>query len=78
MMALDELKRWEYGDIRKIMHLSLRDQDGMVQRRSVVLLIGLNDPEELNYLKSVVEENPQSPLANYIKDQMLKRLGVQL
>lgn len=76
--ALDELKLRQYGDIRKILHLSLKDPDGLVQRRSVVLLIGLNDPEELNYLISVMEEDPKSQLAHYIKDQMLRRLGVQL
>ena len=76
--ALDELKLRQYSDIRNILHLSLADPDGLVQRRSVVLLIGLNDPEELNYLKSVMEKDPKSPLAQYIKDQMLRRLGVQL
>ena len=76
--ALDELKLRQYSDIRNILHLSLADPDGLVQRRSVVLLIGLNDPGELNYLKSVMEKDPKSPLAQYIKDQMLRRLGVQL
>ncbi len=78
VQALDELKRRQYSGIRNILHLSLEDPDGLVQRRSVVLLMGLNDPEELNYLRSVMEKDPKSPLAHYIKDQMLKRLGVQL
>lgn len=78
VQALDELKRRQYSGIRNILHLSLEDPDGLVQRRSVVLLMGLNDPEELDYLRSVMEKDPKSPLAHYIKDQMLKRLGVQL
>ena len=78
MQALDELKRRQYRDIRKILRLSLEDSDSLVQRRSVELLMALNDPEELKYLKSVMEKDPNSRLAHYIKDQILKRLGVQL
>ena len=78
MQALDELNRRQYRDIRKILRLSLEDPDGLVQRRSVELLIALNDPEELKYLISVMERDPKSPLARYMKDQMLRRLGVQL
>ncbi|MBH53389.1 MAG: hypothetical protein CMI18_03465 [Opitutaceae bacterium] len=78
MLALDELVRRAYSDVREILHLSLDDSDWLIQRRAVSHLIGLHDPEELNYLKGRVEENPKQPLSLYIKDQMLKRLGVQL
>ena len=78
MMALDELVRRDLPEVRETLHLSLEDSDWLIQRRAVTHLIGLNDPEELNFLKALVEKDPQQPLALYIKDQMLKRLGVQL
>ena len=78
MMAIDELVRRQASDIRETLHLSLGDSDWLIQRRAVTHLIGLNDPEELNYLKARVEKYPKNPLSLYIKDQMLKRLGVQL
>jgi hypothetical protein len=78
MLALDELVRRNVSDVRDTLHLSLEDRDRFMQRRAVTHLIGLNDPEELNYLKSIVDKDPQQPLALYIKDQMLKHLGVQL
>lgn len=78
MMALDELVRRDLPDVKETLHLSLEDNDWLIQRRAVMHLIGMNNPEELNFLKSVVEKDPQHPLALYIKDQMLKRLGVQL
>ncbi len=78
MMALDELVRRGLPDVKETLHLSIEDSDWLIQRRAVMHLIGMNDPEELNFLKSVVDKDPQHPLALYIKDQMLKRLGVQL
>lgn len=78
MMALDELVRRGMPDVKETLHLSMEDSDWLIQRRAVIHLIGMNDPEELNFLKSVVGKDPQHPLALYIKDQMLKRLGVQL
>ncbi|MDA0349531.1 MAG: HEAT repeat domain-containing protein [Verrucomicrobia bacterium] len=78
MMAIDELVRREASDIRETLHLSLEDSDWLIQRRAVTHLIGFNDPEELNYLKAKVEKDPKNSLSLYIKDQMLKRLGVQL
>jgi len=78
MLALDELVRRSYADIREILHLSIDDSDLLIQRRAVSHLIGLHDPEELNYLKGRAEENPKHPLSLYIKDQMLERLGLQL
>ena len=77
-MALDELVRRGMPDVKETLHLSMEDSDWLIQRRAVIHLIGMNDPEELNFLKSVVGKDPQHPLALYIKDQMLKRLGVQL
>ena len=78
MMTLDELVRRGMPDVKETLHLSMEDSDWLIQRRAVMHLIGMNDPEELNFLKSVVVKDPQHPLALYIKDQMLKRLGVQL
>lgn len=78
MMALDELVRRSLPGVRETLHLSIEDNDWLIQRRAVMHLIGMNDPEELNFLKSVVDKDPQHPLSLYIKDQMLKRLGVQL
>jgi HEAT repeat protein len=78
MMAIDELVRRKASDIRETLHLSLEDSDWLIQRRAVAHMIGFNDPEELNYLKAKVEKDPKNPLSLYIKDQMLKRLGVQL
>lgn len=78
MMAIDELVRRESPDVKETLHLSLEDNDWLIQRRAVTHLIGMNDPEELNFLKSVVDKDPDGSLALYIKDQMLKRLGVQL
>ncbi|MCZ6672362.1 MAG: HEAT repeat domain-containing protein, partial [Verrucomicrobia bacterium] len=78
MLALDELVRRSFSGLRETLHLSLDDSDWLIQRRAVMHLIGLNDPEELNFLKSRVDKNPNHPLSLYIKDQMLKRLGVQL
>jgi len=78
MLALDELVRRDLPDVKETLHLSLEDSDWLIQRRAVTHLIGMNDPEQLNFLKSVVDKDPQHPLALYIKDQMLKRLGVQL
>lgn len=78
MMAIDEMVRRNMPGLRDTLHLSLEDSDWLIQRRAVTHLIGLNDPEELNYLKKLVEKDPRDPLALYIKDQMLKRLGVQL
>ncbi len=78
MLALDELVRRSFPDIREILHLSLDDSDWLIQRRAVTHLIGLQDPEELNFLKARVDEDPKHPISLYIKDQMLKRLGVQL
>jgi HEAT repeat protein len=78
MMAIDELVRRGSPDVRETLHLSLEDNDWLIQRRAVTHLIGLNDPEELNLLKSIVDKEPDSSLSLYIKDQMLKRLGVQL
>ena len=78
MLALDELVRRSFSDIRDILHLSLDDSDWLIQRRAVTHLIGLQEPEELNFLKARVDEDPKHPISLYIKDQMLKRLGVQL
>ena len=78
MLALDELVRRNFKDLREILQLSLEDSDWLIQRRAVTHLIGLNDPEQLNYLKAFVDRKPNSSLSLYIKDQMLKRLGVQL
>jgi HEAT repeat protein len=78
MLALDELVRRGIPGVNETLHLSLEDTDWLIQRRAVTHLIGMNDPEELNFLKSLVEKDPRQPLALYIKDQMLKRLGVQL
>ena len=78
MMAIDEFVRRKTSTTKETLRLSLEDSDWLIQRRAVTHLIGLNDPEELNYLKAMVEKDPKNPLALYIKDQMLKRLGVQL
>ena len=78
MLALDELVRRSYADIREILHLSIDDSDLLIKRRAVSHLIVLHDPDELNYLKGRAEENPKHPLSLYIKDQMLERLGLQL
>lgn len=78
MLALDELVRRGVPGLRETLHLSLQENDWLIQRRAVTHLIGLNDPEELNHLKMVVEKDPKNSLSLYIKDQMLKRLGVQL
>ena len=78
MLAIDELVRRGVSGLRETLRLSLEDTDWLIQRRAVTHLIGLNDPQELNYLKEIVEKDPNHPLSLYIKDQMLKRLGVQL
>ena len=78
MMAIDEFVRRKTSTTKETLRLSLEDSDWLIQRRAVTHLIGLNDPKELNYLKAMVEKDPKNPLALYIKDQMLKRLGVQL
>lgn len=78
LLALNELIVSEYEDVSKILRLSLKDSDFQVQRQAVIMLINLNDPAELVFLKSVYEENPDSRLGSVIKSLMRSRAGVKL
>lgn len=78
LLALSELIVSEYEGASNILRLSLKDSDFQMQRQAVLMLINLNDPAELDFLKSVYKENPDSQLGSVIKSLMRRRAGVKL